>query len=341
MQKFMKLFSKFVFLIIVSNMLWACNNKVDINSDYRDIAIVYGLLDPSEKQHFIKLTKAFQADGNVYIAASDGTISQYDPKDIKMWIDEYSNGNFIRTISLDTVLVINKDSGAFYHPNQIVYATPLNTILNANNEYRLQIENKSTGKTINGQTNIIHDFNVNKPNSNQKYVGLTSSLPQTVEWSSAVNGLLYQLNIRFFYTEVDGNGNKSVHHVELPFGTEKSNSTLGGEKMVLEFYGETFYQNMAAKVSLPSAGMKRYADSLYYIFTVADENFSIYMDLNKPSTGIVSERPSYTNIENGIGIFAGRYNKKRTFLGLSPSSIDTLISGQYTNQLGFVKYIAP
>jgi hypothetical protein len=61
------------------------------------------------------------------------------------------------------------------------------------------------------------------------------------------------------------------------------------------------------------------------------------MDLNKPSTSLVQERPAYTNIENGIGIFASRTKKIRTFNKLSQKSNDSLITGSYTGHLGFQK----
>ena len=336
----MKLIKNISFLFLLILTLWSCDNKVDINAEYKDITIVYGLLDHSQKRHFIKLTKAFQTEGNVYVGAKDSTLSQYDYNDVEVYIDEYSSGYFVRTIPFDSVLIDNKDSGVFYSPYQVVYGSQENVILNQNNEYKLYIKIKSIDKVIQSQTLMIHDFNVSKPNAGQKFVAFTSPLPLTVEWRSAENGKLYQLNIRFFYTEVVG-GVASVHYVDMPLNTKKSKGTTGGEKMSDEFYGELFYQNLAAKVPLPAQGMIRYPDSLYYIFSVADENFTIYMDVNKPSSSVVSERPAYTNIENGIGIFAGRYNKIRYFIGLAPQSIDTLVDGQYTYNLGFKHYPVP
>ena len=331
----MKLLKNAAFILLTAAAIAACNNKVDINADYKDITVVYGLLDQSRTRHFVKITKAYQTDGNVYEGAKDSSLSQYNPADIEAYIDEYSNGYFVRTIPLDTFLVTDKDSGTFYYPNQYVYATPENTILSQNNEYRLFVKVKSLDKTLKSHTYLIHDFSVSKPNIGQKYVGFTSPLPQTVEWRSAENGKLYQLIIRFFYVEKDAGGQKTRHFVDIPLNTKQSKTTTGGEKMVTEFYGELFYQTIAAKVPPPGNGMVRYADSVYYIFSVADENFTVYMDVNKPSGSVVQERPEYSNVENGIGIFAGRYNKVRKFWGLTPLSIDSLIDGQYTNRLGF------
>jgi len=287
----MKLINSVSLFFLLIFTLFSCNNKVDINADYQDITIVYGLLDPSQTRHFIKLTKAFQTEGNVYLGAKDSSLSQYNYDDIEIYLEEYSPTNYVRKIPFDTVLINNKDSGSFYSPYQVVYGTAENVILNQNNSYDLYIKIKPLDKEIKSNTLLIHDFSVTRPNTGQKYVGFTSPLPQNVEWRSAENGKLYQLSIRFFYTEKVGT-ERTVHYVDMPLNTKKSNGTSGGEKMTDEFYGEMFYQNLAAKIDPPTPGMIRYPDSLNYIFSVADENFTVYMDVNKPSSSVVQERPA-------------------------------------------------
>ena len=54
------------------------------------------------------------------------------------------------------------------------------------------------------------------------------------------------------------------------------------------------------------------------------------MEVNEPSSSIIQERPEYTNIVNGIGLFSCRYNKKRSYY-LHPISEEILS----TKGLGF------
>lgn len=331
----------FFLVLIITIFITSCNNEVDINTDASDISIVYGLLDQSRSRHYIKLTKAFLIDGNVYTGAGDPSLSNYDPTDVQMYIDEYNSSSYIRSIPLDTFLVTDKDSGDFYFPNQIVYGTPENTQLSSNYRYELYIKIKSLDKEIKASTSLIKDFSIIRPNIGQRFVSFTGNLPLSVEYRSAENGKLYQLTIRFYYTEYDASNNKSIHYVDLPLSVKRSSTTSGGEKLTDEFYGETFFQNLASNIPAAGPGIVRYPDSVQYIFSVADETFTVYMDVNKPTTGIITEKPSYTNIENGLGVFAGRYNKVRTFEGLATQSVDTLISGQYTYALGFKNYPNP
>lgn len=333
MTKIKYILSVLIFFAVSLN--YSCDNKVDINDDYKEISIAYCLLDQSESRHFVKFTKAFQTDGSVYIAAADKANSQYDPADLDISLIEYSNGNPVKKIQLDSLLITNKDSGTFYFPNQIVYATPEGTILNSNSQYKLKAEVKTSGNIVESQTKLIQDFAIIKPISLAKYVDFSGNYTQNVQWRSAVNGKLYQLVIRYFYTDVPVSGPTESHYVDWQFNQIRSQTTDGGEKLDYEFLGNSFYSILASNIPPATNGLKRYSDSLYYIFEVADEDYTIYMDVNAPSNSIVQDRPSYTNISNGLGLMASRYQKIRFFEGLTQKSLDSLYNGSKTYQLGF------
>ena len=41
--------------------------------------------------------------------------------------------------------------------------------------------------------------------------------------------------------------------------------------------------------------------------TIGTVELKTYIDVNKPFSGIVQERPTYKNINNGIGLFSSRF----------------------------------
>jgi len=334
MNKKQSIYLSFIVMLVML-VFASCENEVDINSEYKEITIVYGLLNQTQDRQYVKITKAFQTSGDVLVAAKDPANSMYDPKDLKVSMDEYKNGSFVKTIDLDTILITNKDTGDFYSPNEIIYATPVGTYLNQDAEYKLTIKNKRTGSIISAKTTLVHNFTISRPLALQKYASFNGNYNQRVEWTPAKNGVLHQLTIRFFYTDIPASGASTSHHLDMVFAAKRAqkNSSL---PMVIEFPGYSFYQALQAKVPLPESGMKRYADSLYYMFNVADDDFTIYLDINGPSTSVVQERPAYSNVENGVGLFSSRYLKIRYFSGLSVKSLEELYNGQYTNKLGFV-----
>ena len=252
-------------LMIVGLLFSSCENEVDLNAEYEEVTIVYGLLNQADDRQYIKITKAFQTDGDVFVAAADPKNSVYDPKDLEVWLDEYSNGSYRKSVYLDSVLITNKDTGDFYSPNEIIYATPVGMKLSQNYEYRLSIKVKSTGRLIEAKTTLVQDFNISRPLALQKYANFSGNYNQKVEWSIAENGILYQLVIRFFYTDIPQSGPRSSHYVDMVFPTKRYSKQGSEKKMTIEFRGTAFYQNLESKMSLPEAGMTRYSDSVYYV----------------------------------------------------------------------------
>ena len=62
------------------------------------------------------------------------------------------------------------------------------------------------------------------------------------------------------------------------------------------------------------------------VMTVGSEDLKIYRTINEEITGIVQERPQFTNINNGIGLFSSRFTKKREGFDFADRTLDYLIS---------------
>ena len=119
----------------------ACSTDVDLYADYKEVPVVYGLLDARADTNYIKITRTFYAQGDAYTSAANPDSSNY-PGKLDVRLVEYLNRDSIREIILDTITIHNKEQGLFYAPDQKLYYTtePLN--LNSNSEhysYRLKV----------------------------------------------------------------------------------------------------------------------------------------------------------------------------------------------------------
>lgn len=327
----------FVLLIALAGIITSCDNTVNINDDYKEITIVYGLLDHSETTHYIKVTKAFLSESNIYLAAKDPEMSQYGVNDLDVWIEVTNPGpNTPAIIYFDTCLIKNKESGLFYSPEQIVYKSPDNTVLSNTSTYKLYIKNLKTGKLIDAETNLIGSMFSVKPRENSPSLGLTAPLTSDLEWSNGENALIYDVSFRFFYTEINAANDTSSHYVDWVQARVRGTDTKGGVHLKSGYFGPNFYSYLKSSIELPAAGMVRYSDSVHLVLYAGNEDLAIYMDVNAPSTSIVQERPQYTNVTNGLGIFAARHRYVKTYSSLAKFSLDTLYKGQHTRHLGFV-----
>lgn len=326
--------------VFLASFIYSCSTDFDINSDWQEIAVVYCLLNQNDSVHYVKVTKAFLGDGNALTMAANPDSSSYG-NDLEVTMEERVNDAPTHIWYLDTVTVFNKESGIFSYPKQLVYkfTASLDT-LDQNSKYYLTIKNKKNGKLIYSQTPLVHSFSINKPTSNQTAV-FHASNSIIVKWQSGVNGKLYQVLIRFNYWEknIDTPNDSTLMHVDWNLGSYTAVGIQGSEEMTTSYSGNSFFSFLKDNIPHYSGDNAEYIRRVAYpnvefIFTVAADEFYTYMEVNKPSSGIVTEKPEYTNISNGIGIFSSRFEKS-VKLAMHPTSLDSLYHGYYTKYLGF------
>ena len=66
--------------------------------------------------------------------------------------------------------------------------------------------------------------------------------------------------------------------------------------------------------------------SLDLVITIGTSDLATYITLNAPFDGIVQERPTFSNINNGLGLFSSRYTYEKLNVGLSPATVIYLIN---------------
>ena len=96
-------------------LLNACSEDIDLTAPYQETAAIYGLLNANDSVQYIRVSKAFLGDGNVYVMAQQVDSVVYgDILDVK--IERIKNSVVMETYNLTRVTSIPKDSGTFYYP---------------------------------------------------------------------------------------------------------------------------------------------------------------------------------------------------------------------------------
>ncbi|HML85282.1 MAG TPA: hypothetical protein PKE52_08995, partial [Bacteroidales bacterium] len=81
-------------------LLSSCKTDFDLNAEWKDITIVYGVLDPGKSVQQVRINKAFLGEGNALEYAKIADSIHYDTAVIKAVIEEYVNNALTRTIKL-------------------------------------------------------------------------------------------------------------------------------------------------------------------------------------------------------------------------------------------------
>jgi len=337
----------FALIIPLAILMNACSTDLDINGDRKEVTIVYGILDATSQYQYIKINRAFLGDGNALLFAQipDSTLYPY-LLNVKLQAFDNSN-NMVEEYIADTVHIY-KESDIFYDGYQPYYRFIIPTYystynsdtawLNYNYTYKIVITNPVTGNICESETPVIKNFTLEKPSPYSPTISFASDNTNSIDWKSATNGKRYEVKFIFTYYEIyTANQLDTIEKTNSwTIGTTTSNSTAGGENMVLNYNNQDFFYLLGARLE-ERPDVQRYPGKVKLILTIATDEMNTYIDVNQPSNSIIQEKPSYTNISNGVGLFASKYIRTQ-YYNLNVNSLDTLKYGRYTKNLNFNNY---
>ena len=354
----MKKTIKFCFYIIIAFLTISCNNELDVDGEYEDITVVYSIIEPGNQRQFVKINRTFLSKESALVVAQIPDSSTYNYK-LNVTIQEFnSNNQPVNIYHLDTITV-PKDDGIFYGGSQVLYYfdkqqparidkygitfTYRDTIwIDTDNSLKLIIQNPKTGKIAEASTNLVPNFTISKP-SISSFMSFIGTGPINVEMKSAPHGKRYEVMIRFFYREVDINNITDTvsDYIDWKLGIVKSTGISGGENLLISYIPYTLYSRIAQKIPIDD-NKKRFHGiftedgriDVQLIVKVGADELSTYIDVHGPSGSIIQERPQYTNISNGIGIFSSKRTIVRNYF-LNIYSVDALKNSIYTKDLNF------
>ena len=292
----------FLVLLFVS-----CESEFNVSAEWEEVPVVFGLLDQSQTQQFIRINKAFLGDEDAYVMASVADSLNYDPSNLEVKLEKLSiSGNIVDTkILTDTIM--SKEDGVFSTVNNIIYVFDTDNFLNEERDYRLSVTNLITGKITTSETNLVHNLTLMSSFNNPAYkMGFYSSTGDfsntTVEWTHSQNGSIYQMTLFVNYTEYGSDTLLKTIQKVYPIIKYEGNPNLS-QKII----GEEFFNFIAYEVKGDS--INRRINNLSILFSVGSSVLNSYITINEPPTGIVQERELFTNINGGIGLFTSMYNK--------------------------------
>lgn len=324
-------------LFSIPLLIVSCETDFDVIADYKEVAIVYGLLNQNDSIQYLRINKAFLGEGNALTYAQVADSSSFGA-DITVKLTETTPGGIKKEILFDTVTLFNKQEGDFYSPGQLFYASKEK--LNENNTYELKVVNKKTSYEVSSQTNLIHNFTITKPASGAKTLSMKRSITtsQKFTWKNAENGKRYQFKFIFNYKELGISGDTTYHKIEWIFPEKTTENTDGSGESEVSYLNEDFYKLCESKIpytpqSTEDDVLKRFASNCDLEVTAIGDEFNTYIEANGPTTGVLMEKPNYSNITNGLGLLSCRYEIHR----LIALSAETVLDLSTTTNLKFVK----
>jgi hypothetical protein len=328
-------------VLLLIPVLLSCNKELKVNADWRDITVIYGLLNQNDDTTFLKITKAFLGEGDAMQFAKIPDSSTYPDKlDVK--VEAWQGSTLIHTYDFDTITIHSKQAGdsIFYYPDQLVYYNKTGH-LSQSYTYKLRVTHRNSGVVDSAHTILVHSFLVTSPDPYIKQEEYIPGGTFNVEFPQPWGGKRFQVVIRVHYLETTESGTTEKSFDWLLFSNyQVSNPNYDSVSSVpdpikLDFAGDVFYTVVAGNIKEDPNVISRNARMVDYIFSVASEDMNTYMEVTEPSLSIIQERPSFTNISNGVGLFSSRYVSTVDSIVIGPRTQDELKVNPLTANLKF------
>lgn len=333
----------FFLLIIISAV--GCNTEFSVNGEYQETPIVHMLLDPNDEFHFLKVNKTFLGDGNANTFASVPDSSYFDL--VVATVEEVISGNVNRSWVLEDTIIENKNPGLFYYPEQKLYFFQADD-LNDEALYRITIEIDNGKHVVTGQTSLVKDVDISFPLENQQLGFAEADVPangyrtQTISFTKGT-GAVFNGKIRFDYREVTPSG-AELKSIVWDLGTMKEEDITASTPS-FSASGEVFYELVKNSVPVDENVIRRTPFAFELLITAGSEDLNTYMLVNEPTSSLAQNKPTFSNVTGGLGIFSARTTAAQekfvinssnpNIRALSVNSTRELCEGQYTFNLDF------
>jgi hypothetical protein len=319
----------YLILSVFAIVFAACETDFDVNAQWEESTVVYGLLDAGKELQQIKIGKAFLGQMDAMQMAQYADSINFDENELAVKVVRINNNGNTDTIILDEVPTLRNEGD--FNDSIIVYTFEKSNVwFKVNSEYELLIKNNITGNEVSSTTNVISGFdfdNIYRTITNDKPTfpfGFFNSngdfSPSTITWDdSNDNGKIYQLDLVINYSDsniISG----VVSSEQLVF----SQPLVDGKEKKMRIEGESFFNFLRLNLGKDNDKV-RYFNGIDLVMIVGSEDLETYVKVNKPISGIVQERPQFTNINNGIGLFSSRFSKVRYGYNLTDCTIKYLI----------------
>jgi hypothetical protein len=287
--------------------LQSCSTDFETLAPYKEVMVVYGFVNPNDSIQFVRVSKAYLGEGNALIMAQQSdSINYADVLDVKM--ERTLNGSLINSYPLVRVDTIQRVPGTF-NQNEVFYADT-NQVMVDGSKYKIYLYNKSTGLSVSGITSVIADPGIDNPTASAiNFSPPTGS--NKIKYFAGSKAYMLETVYRFHYAEFDTVTGITVQKsFDWSFGKKLAPPSSTSAIQYTYQYSE-FYNILAQNVPVDINKYRSFS-SMELIITSITEEFNTYIGLTDPATGVVQDRPLYTNIENGIGIFTSRniYSRK-------------------------------
>lgn len=292
-------------------LLVSCEVDFSPNAEWKDIPVVYCLMDQDDSITWARVERCYLPQGNIYSPAGITDSINYPEGSISVALIAFDeHGNQVDSLPF-AYTELDRDSGDFAYSAQPIYQCVTKNRLREDWRYQIRVRNVGDGHLMAASKKAIPLIKqvsaavINKP-SYTEFNGIPSgqfsfNRPGTtclIEWDTLQFGRLYQPMIRLYYSV---SGDTTYVDVRAHSAVSRGNT----QTLSISYPRYDFLAGVKEKLK-DDTTTKRYLKQVDIYLTVSSEDYNSYRASLEAGASLTQGREPYTNIEGGLGIFATR-----------------------------------
>jgi len=324
---------KFLALLSICS-LFACDNDLDLTDDYKDIPVVYAIMNMPSSEQFIRIEKGFIDETTSALQIATNPDSLYYMEAVVSIKDNQSGTVFPFEMVDGAEFGLPRDPGIFASDPNYLYKSESNFQPQPGQEYTLQIQRPGLDTLVTATTVMVGIPNIVRPSqSGAASLDFAYNQNTTLKWNGDGNSGLYDIAFNINYRErniIEGGAfeNKSVRW------TVRSNF----DDETMELQGLQFYGAISNLLD-EDPDVVRKLSNLDMIVAVGGLEVKEYVRIGQANSGLTSSQdiPVFTNLSEGRGLFSSRQEAINPSIQLTNKTLDSLRNGIFTKNLGFIE----
>ncbi|MES2688913.1 MAG: hypothetical protein V4658_00835 [Bacteroidota bacterium] len=292
-----------LFAIVLS--LASCDNEIDINGPWKETPVIFALIDNGQDSQVFRIQKTYQNDVN----KTTSQVAQIADSLVMKNIDVSIINNSTKEERFLKKLAPRKQAGFFSNKDSSYWGESLPGFFNANQSYTLKIKSHETGNTYIAVSNAVEPAVIT-----QIPVDLVTLTQPKVVFrinGGGHNTAIYDLIVRTNYYELPAANPTDTVFKHLDFfvlnGNDNSQTILS---FSTTFDKSTFSSFVKTQIPVNESVTRRFA-SMEYVSVCSNKIYSDMLAINSSSNSVVAKSKDFSNISNGIGIFASQTTSSR------------------------------
>lgn len=305
-------------------LLASCEVEFSPNAEWKEVPVVYCILDQDEDTTWARVEKCYLGEGNIYSYSSVSDSFNYPEGYLQIALLAYDNNGQVVDSMPFAYTVLDRDSGDFAYAGQPVYCSRTRNHLSADYTYVLKVRRAADGSLLTASQPVslvvkTRDNVISKPSNTQMF-GFYDHTPGSstafcrIEWPALRNARLYQPMVRFYYV-VEGD----TTYIDL-----KCKSVLGktnGTTFSTDYSRDMFLSEVEARLK-NDPREKLYAKKVDIYLLACSEELNAYMNTVSSANCIEQSHEIYTNMTEGLGVVASRRTHLRKTVPADTSVAD-------------------